>query len=454
MVAVVLALGAGLVVWKNKVGGHGGDSLNRISKEDMAILLKDAPPMQLKQLNSPEQKKKITESLKQLLAVASQARKEGIADDPAVKRELEDTRMILTAQLYDQKANGDKGPLPPFSSITEDQTKEFYADANHEKEFNEFLDSKLALARESGRFPADKEITDEERNQAKEDYAKIRISADAAKEKSGELGEDFNRALELQVKLQQAQFLAGQYSKKVLTDKVKVTDEDVQNYIAAHPEFNPAEKKAKAEDILKRAQAGEDFAKLADENSQDPGNTNPKGEKQGGLYKDVTKGKMMPAFEEAALSVEPGKIVDHLVETPYGFHIIKLEKKGEGKGADGKPAETYDVRHILITTTMKDPDNPMSRELPVNDFVKQKLETDKQKAVLDEIVAANPVEVPEDFDVPQVSDEQIQQQMQQQMQGQGGGMMPPPGAAGDEPDEAAPAPPQGKTQPKKPGAKK
>ncbi len=457
VVALVLAVGAGLVVWKNKIGGYGasGDSLNRITKEDMSVLLKDAPPMQLKQLDTPEQKKKIAESLKQLLAVASQARKEGIADDPAVKRELEDTRMILTAQLYDQKVNGDKGPLPPFSSITEDQTKEFYADANHEKEFNEFLDSKLALARESGRFPADKEITDEERNQAKEDYAKIRISADAAKAKAGELGEDFNRALELQVKLQQAQFLAGQYSKKVLTDKIKVSDEDVQNYIAAHPEFNPAEKKTKAEDILKRAQAGEDFAKLADENSQDPGNTDPKGAKQGGLYKDVTKGKMMPAFEEAALSVEPGKIVDHLVETPYGFHIIKLERKGAGKGADGKPAETYDVRHILITTTMKDPDNPMSRELPVNDFVKQKLETEKQKQVLDEIVANNPVEVPEDFDVPQVSDEQIQQQMQQQqMQGQGGGMMPPPGAAGDESDEAAPPSPQGKTPPKKPGAKK
>lgn len=453
VVVLVLAVGAGLVIWKNKIGGHGGDSLNRITKEDMAVLLKDAPPMQLKQMNNPEQKKKIAEVLRQILAVASQARKEGIADDPAVKRELEDTRMILTAQYYDQKANGDKGPLPPFSSITEDQTKEFYADASHEAQFKEFLDSKLALARESGKFPADKELSEEEINGAKEDYAKIRISDDQAKAKSGELGEDFNHALDLQVRLQQANYLNAQYSKKVLTEKIKVSDEEVAKYIVDHPELSPEGKKAKAEEILKRAQSGEDFAKLADENSEDPGNADPKsGEKQGGLYKDVTPGKMMPEFEQAALSVEPGKIVDRLIETPYGFHIIKLEKKGEGKGADGKPAETYDVRHILIGTTMKDPNNPFARDLPVNDFVKQKLQTERQKQALDEIVANNPVEVPEDFDVPEVSDEQMQQMMQQQMMQQGQGMPPGGMQPMEEADETGA--PQGKTPPKKPGAKK
>lgn len=454
VVALILAVGAGLVIWKNKVGGHGAgsDSLNRITKEDMTVLLKDAPPMQLKQLGeSPEQKKKIADSLRQLLAVASAARKEGIADDPNVKRELEYTRMILTAQLYDQKINGDKGSMPPFSLITKEQTDEFYKDASHETEFKEFLDSKLVIARESGKFPADKELSEDEINQAKEDFAKIRIYDQEAKAKAGELGEEFQSGLALQVKLQQAQFLAAQYAKKILTEKVKVSDDDVAKYIADHPELNPAEKKSQAEGILKRALAGEDFAKLADEYSQDPGNLDPKGEKQGGIYKDVTPGKMMPAFEQAALALEPGKVSDQLVETPYGFHVIKLEKKGAGKGADGKPAETYDVRHILITTTAKDPKNPMARELPVNDFVRQTLEAEKQKKVLDEIVAANPVEVPEDFDVPQVSDEEIQKMMQQQMMQQqgmppGGAMMPPPESLEDEAPQGSTPP---KSQPKK-----
>ena len=57
----------------------------------------------------------------------------------------------------------------------------------------------------------------------------------------------------------------------------------------------------------------------------------------------------------------------------------------------------------------------MGREMPVSDMVKAKLEKEKQKTVLDEIVANNPVEVAEDFEIPQVSEEQMQQMMQQQM---------------------------------------
>ena len=197
---------------------------------------------------------------------------------------------------------------------------------------------------------------------------------------------------------------------------------------------------------MSRAKAGEDFAKLADEFSQDPGT---KG--KGGLYEGVTMGKMVPAFEQAALALEPGKITDNLVETPFGYHIIKLEKKGETKGADGQTAPTYDVRHILITTTMKDPKNPMGREMPINDMVKATLEEEKQKQVLDEIVKNNPVEVAEDFEVPKPSEEDLkkmeeqqQQMMQQQMPSGPGGMpVPPP-----------PAAPKGKTPPVKPEPKK
>ena len=60
VIAVILAIGVGLVIWKTKVGGHASESLNRVTKEDMALLLKDASPMQLQQLaSSPDSKKKI-----------------------------------------------------------------------------------------------------------------------------------------------------------------------------------------------------------------------------------------------------------------------------------------------------------------------------------------------------------------------------------------------------------
>lgn len=393
--------------------------LNRITKEDITLLLKDADPMKLKQLAvNPKAKGEIAENLRQLLAVASQAGKEGLAEDPIVRRELESIRLAVIASLYDKKINGGKGAMPPFSFITKEQVKAFWgeeltepgglhstlnkvgsgalagnADARRRQiEFNEFLDSKIALAKESGKYPIDKQLTVDEIKQARDEFAKIKIYGEEAAAKKNQLGEEFNRELELQIKLQQAQFLASRYAQKNLIEKVKVTDEDVKKYIETHPQLNPAVKKAKAESILKRAKAGEDFAKLADQNSDDPGTKGA-----GGLYKNVTKGKFLPAIEEAALALEPGQIADNVVETPYGFHIIKLERKS----ANGNPNQTYSVRHILIKTSVKDPNNPQSREIPLNEMVRETLEQEKQKQVLDKIVADNPVEVAEDFIIPQ-----------------------------------------------------
>lgn len=465
VIAVILAIGVGLVVWKTKVGGHSDASLTRLTKQDMTVLLADANPMQLQQLSSnPEAKKKIAENIKQLLAVASQARKEGLANDENVKRELESTRSIVTASLYDKHINAGKGQMPPFSFITEEQIKEFWGEqpaaepsgfqgflqkiglgdskARRNVEFQQFLDSKIALAKETGRFPADKTLTEDEIKQAKDDYAKIKIYEEEANAKKKELGEEFQRNLELQVKLQQAQFLASRYANKTLVEKVKVTDEDIKKYIAEHPEYDTKEKRAKAEQILSRAKAGEDFAKLATEFSQDPGSKD-----KGGLYEGVTKGKMVPEFEAAALGLQPGGIAENLVETPYGYHIIKLEKKGEGKDPSGQPAETYDVRHILITTTMKDPNNPMGREMPINETVKSLLEEEKQKKVLDDIVANNPVEVPEDFDIPKPSEEDMKQ-MQQQMMEEQMPMQMPEGME-EEPQDKDPKKPESKPAPKK-----
>ena len=78
----------------------------------------------------------------------------------------------------------------------------------------------------------------------------------------------------------------------------------------------------KAEDIYNRILAGEDFDKLMHEYSEDPGlQTNPDGYTFG-------KGQMVPEFEEAAYALEVGE-VSEIVETQYGYHIIKLIDKIE-----------------------------------------------------------------------------------------------------------------------------
>src|SRR3954469_18963394 len=79
-----------------------------------------------------------------------------------------------------------------------------------------------------------------------------------------------------------------------------------------------AEAKAKANAVLKTVKAGGDFATLARANSQDPGSA-----PNGGDLGFFPKGQMTPAFEEAAFKLKPGT-VSPLVETPFGFHIIKV----------------------------------------------------------------------------------------------------------------------------------
>jgi len=85
-----------------------------------------------------------------------------------------------------------------------------------------------------------------------------------------------------------------------------------------------AETRKKMEGILKRARSGEDFSELAKEYSEDPGS-----KERGGLYENFSRGQMVPAFDEAAFTEPVGSITD-IVETQFGYHIIKiLDRKSE-----------------------------------------------------------------------------------------------------------------------------
>ena len=76
------------------------------------------------------------------------------------------------------------------------------------------------------------------------------------------------------------------------------------------------------EEILAKANSGEDFAELAVENSECPSAA------QGGDLGYFGRGQMVPPFEEAAFALAPGEI-SGIVETSFGYHIIKVEDKKE-----------------------------------------------------------------------------------------------------------------------------
>ncbi|HEX9916482.1 MAG TPA: peptidylprolyl isomerase [candidate division Zixibacteria bacterium] len=90
--------------------------------------------------------------------------------------------------------------------------------------------------------------------------------------------------------------------------------------------------KKKAQSILEMAKKGEDFSELAKKYSDDPSSA------QGGELGYFKRGDMVPSFERAAFALKPGEMSD-VVETQFGFHIIKLEDKKDNM---------VKAQHILI----------------------------------------------------------------------------------------------------------
>jgi peptidyl-prolyl cis-trans isomerase C len=133
-----------------------------------------------------------------------------------------------------------------------------------------------------------------------------------------------------------------------IASKIAVTPEQVNDFYAKNPDqfkqgesvrashilisvpkgadaAAKAQARTKAETVLKDAKGGKDFAALAKEHSADPGSA-----ANGGDLGFFQQGQMVGPFNDAAFTLAPGTISD-LVETEFGFHIIKVIEKKEGR---------------------------------------------------------------------------------------------------------------------------
>lgn len=163
-----------------------------------------------------------------------------------------------------------------------------------------------------------------------------------------EQGFDRRADIKEQVNLLTNDFIATQYLEKEVIGKIDVSDKDVELYYRMHKEeFGTPEmvrvrhilfsapktvsedekkkSKAKAEDVLKQIKGGASFEKLAAEMSDDTGSKN-----KGGDIGFFQKGRMVPEFEKAAFSLKSGELSD-VIETAFGYHILKLEERKEPK---------------------------------------------------------------------------------------------------------------------------
>ncbi|HWQ14250.1 MAG TPA: peptidylprolyl isomerase [Roseiflexaceae bacterium] len=93
--------------------------------------------------------------------------------------------------------------------------------------------------------------------------------------------------------------------------------------------------------VIERLDAGEDFAALAKELSQDPGSA-----QNGGVYENIPQGQFVPEFEQAMfVDLQPGETTKTPVQTQFGFHVIKLISRGEQPALDPAQAQqTIDQR--------------------------------------------------------------------------------------------------------------
>lgn len=414
-VAVLLAVG--LVVWQVKAGRSGAVNL---SAEDMKTIVEGFPPQAQAQLaESPETRKEFANDLRQMLALAEAAKAEGFADRPEMKRQLGLASSLVIGQNYLEEQRKKSPGGSPSAAITQAETDAFLAEAGQDKKFEEFIADARA------RNPQATELPEAQKQQLRQQWAQIMV----AERKGRQAGLDKNRRIQLQIMLQEARSLAEQYAKEKLVEQVKATDAEIDAYIAKHPELDPAKAREQAEAILKRARAGEDFTKLAKEFTTEPG-----GKDRGGDLGWFGRKQMIKPFEDAAFSLQPGQISD-VVETDFGFHIIKVEERGMKPGADGKPEEQVKARHILFSNSSKQA-NPFAPPQSPREQAKAAVEQEKQKKIIDEIVQRSRVTVAEDFVVKAPEPQPRPQGL-------------PPGMEIEEMPEDAPPPPA--PTPKQPG---
>jgi peptidyl-prolyl cis-trans isomerase C len=224
-----------------------------------------------------------------------------------------------------------------------------------------------------------------------------KLMADAADAEKLTSGPDFERRLEYWKTraMRDAYFeknikasISEALAKGIYDDKVKMIppeDEVEARHILVDTE-------EKAKELYDKVTKGEDFAKLAEANSNDPGS-----KADGGKLGYFGKGQMVKEFEEAAFALKKGE-VSKPVKTQFGWHVIKVEDRRQ------KALPTFDeVKDKIIGNMVQQKGQQVAREL-------------RDKATIEYVDTEMKLQVEQEAAVNAAKKKQFDQQMEQQIQ--------------------------------------
>lgn len=155
--------------------------------------------------------------------------------------------------------------------------------------------------------------------------------------------------------------------------------------IRVDPEKGPAaetEARQKADALFARLRKGEDFAKLANENTEDPS-----GKGSGGQLGSFGRGQMVPEFEQAAFSMNPGEIKGP-IKTQFGFHIIKLASKTPARVKAFEEVKDQLNAELSETRAQAETDR-LAREMAEKVKGKKTASDDELRKLQDDVVTFN-----------------------------------------------------------------
>lgn len=183
--------------------------------------------------------------------------------------------------------------------------------------------------------------TEDGKKQLLERMAEQKMLAMKAKEMKLDKTKEFEKIMEKAKEMALAQVIV----KKLIMEGIKSTDEEIREKYEKNKEDYKKEEEAsashiliktdagmsyeekegarkKALDIWKKLMKGADFAKMAKKYSD-----SPEGDQNGGELGWFSRDRMVKEFSDEAFAGKVGKIIPHLVETQFGYHIIKVTDK-------------------------------------------------------------------------------------------------------------------------------